>query len=251
MEKLFNEWVVKHFGLSFVIFCAIIVGIIVLTVWCCKVWYKIKKIDELPCSEHKDDITEIKGKVFQKEELPCSIHQQKLSEHGESLARLETSVEFITRNIDAFAQETQRATADRKFTQLHSPLSITDSGWNKVHTLGIDAMFNNNWTRIKELIDNGVKDKNAYDIDRFCLEQAVVFPEKFLSADDILVLKDDAFKEGLTLTSYMKIIAVLSRDRYFETIGLSVEKPKEADVWKQCGGDTGALSATTPPSYRP
>jgi len=227
MEKLFNEWVIEHFGLSFVIVCAIVVGIIVLTVWCCKVWYKIRKIDELPCNEHKDDITSIKGKVFPKDELPCATHQQKLSEHGETLARLETSVEFLSRSVDAFAQEAQKSMRTSGLTQTRSPLNITEKGWEKVRSLGMEGMLDNNWDRIKGLIDDGVKDKNAYDIDRYCIEQSVVYPEKFLAPKEILALKNDAFREGLTLTSYMKIIAVLSRDRYFETIGLNKEVLEE------------------------
>lgn len=92
-------------------------------------------------------------------------------------------------------------------------------------------MFEKNWQRIKSLIDSGVRNKNAYDIDDFCIKQAVVFPEKFLGNDEILILKDDAFKKGLTLTPYMKVIAVMSRDRYFEENGLKKEdiesKPQE------------------------
>lgn len=220
MEQLFNELVIEHFGTAFVFVCAVIVGIIALTAWCCKIWYKIKNIDNLPCNEHKNDIAGLKEKTFPKEELPCAVHQQKISEHGESLARLDTSVRFIVRNIGASAQEAQKGQPRRKFTQTHSPLRITDEGREKMNALGMDAMFRNNWPRIKELIDDGVKEKNAYDIDYFCIEQAVVYPEKFLSDGDILKLKNDAYREGLSLTSYMKIIAVLSRDAYFKECGI-------------------------------
>lgn len=71
-------------------------------------------------------------------------------------------------------------------------------------------------------IDENVKDKNAYDVDQFCLEHAVVFPERFLSKEEVNVLKDDAYKEGLSLTSYMRVIAVLSRDRYLSAHDIEV-----------------------------
>ena len=87
--------------------------------------------------------------------------------------------------------------------------------------VGMQAMFDENWERIKPLIDEGVSDKNPYDIDQFCQEQSVVFPEKFLKKDQLDVLKADAYREGLTLTSYMRVIAVLSRDRYLEIQGLN------------------------------
>lgn len=233
MEKLLNEWVLEHFSMFVIIVCAIIIAIISITAWCCNILFKVKKINELPCNEHMDEISDIKGKVFQKEELPCTAHQQKISEHGEALARLETSIEFLTRNVNTLTQEAQKVIPNNSLTQTHSPLSITDKGKEKIKTLHIDTMFNNNWPRIKELIDNGVKDKNAYDIDHFCLEQAVVYPEKFLTKDEILVLKNDAYKEGFTLTSYMKMISVLSRDKYFEAIGLSVDSSDEKNIKEQ------------------
>ena len=110
------------------------------------------------------------------------------------------------------------------FTQTHSPLSITDKGWEMIHRLGVDKMFENNWTRIKSLITENVEHKNAYDINNFCIEQAVVYPEKFLSESETAVLKDDAYQNGDTLASYMKVIAVLARDRYFKETGLEEMK---------------------------
>ena len=39
-------------------------------------------------------------------------------------------------------------------------------------------------------------------------------------------LKDDAFKNGFALTSYMKVIAVMARDRFFQENGISIETPQ-------------------------
>lgn len=93
-----------------------------------------------------------------------------------------------------------------------------------VKRLGLEKMFNNNWERINDLISKGIKSQNAYDIDRFCLEQAVVFPDKFLSENEISILKEDAYKNGLLLTSYMKVLAVLSRDRYLKEHDIEMEE---------------------------
>lgn len=232
MEDIINKFAVEHFGTYVFLVIVVLVGIVSLTLFLHNIYIKVKSIDGLPCNEHKNDISDIKERVFAKEDLPCATHQLKISEHGETLARLETSVEFLAKSIDAFAQEAQKAIPSNNLTQTHSPLSITDKGREKIKSLGIDIMFENNWDRIKRLIDDGVKDKNAYDIDRFCIEQSVVYPDKFLSADEILKLKNDAFKEGLTLTSYMKVIAVLSRDRYFKEIGLKIEE-LDTQQWKE------------------
>lgn len=228
MENLFNEWVLNHLGVTVVITSAVTVAIICLTVWCCKVWFKIKRTDKFPCEKHEWELSFLKETVVQKDELPCTVHQQKITEHEKALVRLETSIMFLTKSIDALTQESQKnQSCNSDFTQTNSPLSITKRGYEKVKALGIDAMLANNWPMIKALIDKEVQNKNAYDIDRFCLEQAVVFPEKFLSEKELLILKNDAFKEGLSLTSYMKIVAVLCRDKYFNTIGLSFKNTEQ------------------------
>lgn len=101
-------------------------------------------------------------------------------------------------------------------TQQHSPLAISPRGWEVVKRLGMDKMFANNWARIKAMINSDVKQKNAYDINDYCIQQAVVYPEKFLQQDEINTLKNDAYNQGLALMDYMKIIAVMSRDKFFE-----------------------------------
>ena len=110
------------------------------------------------------------------------------------------------------------------FTMQHSPLRISERGWEVVRKLGIDNMFANNWERIRQLIDNEVESKNAYDINEFCIKYAVVFPEKFLQPEEVTILKNDAYVQGLTLMEYMKIIAVMARDKYFEENNIKIEE---------------------------
>ena len=114
------------------------------------------------------------------------------------------------------------------FTQQHSPLRISERGWEVVKKLGMDKMFVNNWDRIKQFIDDEVESKNAYDINEFCIKYAVVFPEKFLQPEEVNVLKNDAYIQGLTLMEYMKIIAVMARDKYFEENNINIEEIEPA-----------------------
>ena len=93
-----------------------------------------------------------------------------------------------------------------------------------VKKLSMDKMFDNNWSKIRRLIDDEVENKNAYDINEFCIKYAVVFPERFLQAEEINILKNDAYAQGLTLMEYMKIIAVMARDKYFEENNINVEE---------------------------
>lgn len=206
MEETINNIIIKHFGLSTFIFVVIVIGIIYVSIWCHNVWLKVKKIDGLPCDIHKD----------------------KMIAHDNAVTRIETAITYLTKEIDnALSTFQQNNIKTDGFTQAQSPLSITKSGWEMVERLDLRKMFDENWARIKELIDKGVTDKNAYDIDDFCIKQAVVFPEKFLSNENIAVLKDDAFKNGYALTSYMKVIAVMARDKYFSEKGIKIDEVKE------------------------
>lgn len=195
MEDKINDIIIEHLGLSVFIFCAFIVGIVLVSIWCYKMYMKVKKIDELPCIQH----------------------QEKMNEHDKAVGRIETAITYLTKEMDTAMRTFQQHNIKTDgFTQTKSPLSITKEGWNMVKRLRVEDMFNNNWSRINDLISKEVESQNAYDIDRFCVEQSVVFPEKFLSEPEISLLKEDAYKNGLLLTSYMKVLAVMSRDRYLK-----------------------------------
>ena len=61
------------------------------------------------------------------------------------------------------------------------------------------------------------------------MRQAIVFPEKFLNPEDLDRLKTDAFQKGLTLTPYMRAVAVLVRDKYFKENGIDVKEVDASD----------------------
>ncbi len=50
-----------------------------------------------------------------------------------------------------------------------------------------------------------------------------MFPEKFVTEGELDKIKVDAYKTGDMLLSYMKVFAVLARDRYFVENGIEVE----------------------------
>ena len=141
----------------------------------------------------------------------------------------------MQKSIDSLAQSLQsnhKVIAD-PFTQTHSPLSITEKGHEMIKRIGMDKMFESNWERIKKLIEECSESKNPYDIQQFCMQQAVVFPEKFLSEKQLDTLKTDAYNTGIPLTSYMKVWAVLSRDRYFKENGIDISEVDKRKTKKE------------------
>lgn len=113
----------------------------------------------------------------------------------------------------------------------HGPITISDAGKEMIKRIGMDKMFERNWPRIESLIRENAVSKHPYDIQEFCLYQTIVFPEKFLQPEELDCVKLDAYNNGLNLLPYMRVIAVLARDKYLEENGYKVE---DIDKYKDC-----------------
>ena len=221
IETWIDDLVREHFTTSLIVVLVAIVSLVLLVWKLASLWYKI---NNLPCDNHTEKLGELQRKNFDKSELPCKTHSEKIEKHSESVSRIDTTLTFLTKSIEEMNSQLQKMNNTVPFTQQHSPLRISERGWEVVKKLGMDKMFVNNWDRIKQFIDDEVESKNAYDINEFCIKYAVVFPEKFLQPEEVNVLKNDAYIQGLTLMEYMKIIAVMARDKYFEENNINIEE---------------------------
>lgn len=202
--------------------------LVVLAAW----WARGIKEKVSKVADHEQHMDEFREAVAKINNLPCATHEHNIGRHDREhrnmegrMARVETSVEYLQRSLDSLTKGLQgnNGLILDSYTLNHSPLSISEKGRAMIERLGLQQMFDENWERINKLIDEGLEEKNAYDIDQFCMEQAVVFPEKFLAKEQINVLKADAYREGLSLTSYMKVVAVMARDKYLEVHQISPE----------------------------
>lgn len=225
IETWIDDLVREHFTTSLIVVLVAIVSLVLLVWKLASLWYKI---NNLPCDNHTEKLGELQRKNFDKSELPCKTHSEKIEKHSESVSRIDTTLTFLTKSIEEMNSQLQKMNNTVPFTQQHSPLRISERGWEVVKKLGMDKMFVNNWDRIKQFIDDEVESKNAYDINEFCIKYAVVFPEKFLQPEEVNVLKNDAYIQGLTLMEYMKIIAVMARDKYFEENNINIEEIEPA-----------------------
>lgn len=221
IETWIDNLVREHFTTSLIVVLVVIVSLVLLVWKLASLWYKI---NNLPCDNHTEKLGELQRKNFDKSELPCKTHSEKIEKHSDSVSRIDTTLTFLTKSIEEMNSQLQKMNNTVPFTQQHSPLRISERGWEVVKKLGMDKMFVNNWDRIKQFIDDEVESKNAYDINEFCIKYAVVFPEKFLQPEEVNVLKNDAYIQGLTLMEYMKIIAVMARDKYFEENNINIEE---------------------------
>lgn len=211
--ELLNDFIHEHIAVSI----TAIVGIFILfgaaIWWGAKTYYGLKhKVDNLPCKSNEDKIDAFSNR------------------HGEverSVVQVKTAIEYIQKSIENLAQSIQNSNKGimtDPFTQTHSPLSLTKKGEEMVNELGIRHMIDKEWGRISSYIKENASSLNPYDIQQFCIEQAVVYPEKFLCQEDLEKLKNEAYQAGLSLTSYMRVVAVLCRDRYFTENNIDVNE---------------------------
>lgn len=224
MVDTFLNFLKEHFGAAFVLAVVVLVAFIYLIWWTSKVYFKIRKIDNLPCDRYNDKLETMSIITTKLETLPCLEHGNKIDNQIEkhnnlaiSITQVNTSIIYMQKSIDSLAQSLQnnsKLILD-PFTQSHSPLQITEQGRQMMERIGVEDFFDNNWRKIDVMIKEHCNSMNPYDIQQFLIEQAVVFPDKFLSKTELDKIKLDAYNMGVSLTSYMKVIAVMSRDRYF------------------------------------
>lgn len=223
MQDFLNDIIREHLGATVVILVFVISAFVYLVIWTMKIYYKVKfRIENLPCTKHEEKI------------------DGHISNHGSmeaNIARMATTIEFIQKSIDGLTQTIQsnnKNLAD-PFTQTHSPLSVTPLGMEMVEETGLSKMIDRNWESVNRLIEENATSMNPYDIQQFCIEQAVVYPERFLLAEDLDKIKMHAYTTGNSLTSYMKVVAVLARDRYFSEHGIDIQEvdANNPDLQKQ------------------
>ena len=216
MEDKFVDIIVEHLGLAFFV-GVLLVGCLIFLVWWCRgIYEKVKSMDNLPCNENREKI---------------NLHSERHNETSQAIARIEATLGFMQKSIDSLAKSIQKENKliIDPYTKSHSPLSITEAGRKMMDRLGIDDMFEKNWPRIEAFIEDKLEYKNPYDIQEFLIQQAVVYPEKFLQIDEIDKIKLDAYNTGVDIVPYMKVIAILARERYFSEHNILVEDVDKHD----------------------
>lgn len=137
-------------------------------------------------------------------------HDEHIDEIRKNLAVIKGQLELLSKNSNDFAQS-------------HSPVSLTEKGKEACNTLGVDVMVNDNWQNILKVLKDEVKDKNAYDIQQYCIETASAQLEKFLKPDDVTRMKIYAYQIGAPLPTLSIIVAIIIRDRYFAEKNIPIE----------------------------
>lgn len=145
-----------------------------------------------------------------------------------------------TKKIESFIDELRKDMAYIKGTielkndlaQSHSPVSLTQKGKEVCDEIGAEEIVANNWSKIKNTLNNEVHNKNAYDIQQYCIETAAVEPEKFFNNTDLEKIKLFAFKKGKSFQYFSMVFAIIIRDKFFAEKGIDTNDVDKHDPRK-------------------
>jgi hypothetical protein len=126
-------------------------------------------------------------------------------------------ISFLKAMVELFQFNSKQGVAKSK-----SPVSLTETGHQIAEQLHAEAMIARNWDKIYTNLEARISDKNAYDIQQYCIETATVNLESFFEKNDIDMVKTVAYKDGRPLAFYAPVFGVLIRDRYLQQKGIDV-----------------------------
>lgn len=151
-------------------------------------------------------------------------HAEKVDNHMDEIRK---DISFLKATMDIYKNAPGEALA-----QSHSPVSLTEKGISVAEEIGADAMIASNWEQIESLLDSQISDKNAYDIQEFCIETATIELDKLIKPDAIEKVKNYAYNAGQPLAYYAPIFGIKIRDKYLERKGISVDEVDKHDPKK-------------------
>jgi hypothetical protein len=109
-------------------------------------------------------------------------------------------------------------------TQRKSPISLTETGHKIAEELKVEDMLGRNWDKIFDNLEANINDKNAYDIQQYCIETATIDLGAFIAKSDVDTVKQTAYKEGRPFAFYAPVFGILIRDKYLKQKGVDISE---------------------------
>jgi len=143
----------------------------------------------------------------------------------EAASKIERNVDETRRDLVYLKGTIDILIAGSKpLTQSKSPISLTEYGLEISAKLKADEIIAKNWEKIFKVLEENICDKNAYDIQTYCMEAVAVEPEKFFDKQSLDGIKLYAFKEGKSFQYYSGVFSVLIRDKYLQIKNIDISE---------------------------
>jgi len=144
-------------------------------------------------------------------------NKSKVIKIEDKIDTINTNLAYIRGTIDVVNKIIPNPTIKSK-----SPISLTELGESLAKDMDLQAKIIRNWDKIRDYLDNNLLQKNAYDIQQFCIDTASVSLDRLFSESDVNNIKEFAFKNGNPLLYYGGMIGVMIRDAYFKYKGIDI-----------------------------
>lgn len=148
----------------------------------------------------------------------CENLDKRIESLRNDVHELRGDIQYIKNMVNV--QVNTPAQGQGAMLQAHSPLSLTSIGESAAKSMGAEVAISRNWEAMRERIAAAVPNNNPYDIQTYCLEKIPVAPETFFDPATLDAFKLYAFRNGRTLFECLKVVGLLVRNKYFESIGL-------------------------------
>jgi hypothetical protein len=175
-------------------------------------------------------ITKKITKITTEHNAVCEGHKSVEAKLEKTIGKSESKFDSIRTDIAIIKASLQTS---NPLTQSHSPIGLSALGVRVARELSAQEKIEANWDRIEPIINEGTKSKNAYDIQQFCIEKAIVSPEMFFDEKSLEEIKNYAYKEGKPLSNYTNMLGVMIRDEFFKRKGIDVREIDKHDPSNQ------------------
>ena len=140
-----------------------------------------------------------------------NLFKETVDKNQNNTENIQRDVSYIKGNIDFLMKHFSDGLASH-----NSPLALTADGKELVENEKLDKIIDNNWVKIYNLLSEKSNINSEYDIQQFCYEYLMAFPEKFINDEDLTYIKKNSFEKGIPIMSYNRLLTIIIRDRLFK-----------------------------------
>jgi len=178
-------------------------------------------------TKHTTKINESHRFLEKENEKASNKIEEYCGKQDKNMDEIRKDISFLKAMIEIF-----KSGSSQQIAQSHSPVSLTEYGENISKDLDADNVISRNWDKIYKDLEANIGNKNAYDIQQYCIETATVEIEKFIDNDAILAIKSKAYRDGRPLAFYAPIFGIKIRDKYLEIKGINISEIDTHDPQK-------------------
>lgn len=106
-------------------------------------------------------------------------------------------------------------------TRAHSPISLTEIGAQTATSINAESLLIKYYIRLKKIVDKS-DPQNAYDIQNIAMSITKEKLIEFMTASEINIIKDSAYKNGVIVEDILSILGVMLRDKILDERGIPV-----------------------------